>query len=198
MSAWNQLNLKKLALSLVTLSTPLFVSVANAGTCYSSLSFPVDGTKALFTSSPAFTDVLTISWTDNTSVSVYMNFYDSNDQVVAQYTVANGVPMGFPLGNVAKMSTTWWHSLGTVTVTASGCGSSSSSGSSSNSGYSPASTTSATIIQSDVSRVTRSAVTANNSMMSQGLERFIGDRESGTSLTYAISTSGLDDVVWGI
>lgn len=58
-----------------------------------------------------------------------------------------------------------------------------------------ASTASATIIQSDVSRVTRSAVTANNSMMSQGLERFIGDRNSGMSLTDAISTSGLNSVV---
>jgi hypothetical protein len=52
-----------------------------------------------------------------------------------------------------------------------------------------------TVIQSDVARVTRSAVTANNSMMSQGLERFIGDRNSGMSLTDAISTSGLNSVV---
>ena len=55
--------------------------------------------------------------------------------------------------------------------------------------------TSATVIQSNVSRVTRSAVTANNSMMSQGLERFIGDRSSGQSMTDAISTSGLNSVV---
>ena len=55
--------------------------------------------------------------------------------------------------------------------------------------------TSATVIQSNVSRVTRSAVTANNSMMSQGLERFIEDRRSGQSMTDAISTSGLSSVV---
>jgi hypothetical protein len=55
--------------------------------------------------------------------------------------------------------------------------------------------TTASVIQSDVSRVTRSAVTANNSMMSQGLERFIEDRRSGQSMTDAISTSGLNSVV---
>ncbi|MCL7405021.1 IPT/TIG domain-containing protein [Paradonghicola geojensis] len=55
--------------------------------------------------------------------------------------------------------------------------------------------TTASVIQSDVSRVTRSAVTANNSMMSQGLERFIGDRSSGQSMTDVISTSGLNSVV---
>lgn len=73
------------------------------------------------------------------------------------------------------------------------CGSSGGSGGGSSAGS--ASTASATIIQSDVARVTRSAVTANNSMMSQGLARFIGDRESGMSLSDAISTSGLNSVV---
>ena len=51
-------------------------------------------------------------------------------------------------------------------------------------------TASAGVIQSDISRVTRSTVTANNSMMSQGLERFIGDRETGVSLAEAIVTRG--------
>ena len=51
-------------------------------------------------------------------------------------------------------------------------------------------TASASIIQSDISRVTRSTVTANNSMMSQGLERFIRDRETGVSLAEAIVTRG--------
>ena len=52
-----------------------------------------------------------------------------------------------------------------ITLSTSSSGGGSSAGS--------ASTASATIIQSDVARVTRSAVTANNSMMSQGLARFI-------------------------
>ena len=60
-------------------------------------------------------------------------------------------------------------------------GDSSSSYSSSSSTSTPA-TASASVVQSDVTRVTRSAVTANNSMMSQGLERFIGDREAGDDL----------------
>ena len=54
-------------------------------------------------------------------------------------------------------------------------------GSSSSSSSTPAETA-ASIIQSDVTRVTRSAVTANNSMISQGLERFIADREAGDDL----------------
>ena len=50
---------------------------------------------------------------------------------------------------------------------------------------------SATIIQSDVARVTRGAINANNKMVSQGLARFLADRESGIPLAEAVSSSGL-------
>lgn len=70
------------------------------------------------------------------------------------------------------------------------CMSGSSSSSSTPVTDSTPATASASIIQSDISRVTRSTVTANNSMMSQGLERFIRDRETGVSLAEAIVTRG--------
>jgi len=82
-----------------------------------------------------------------------------------------------------------------ITTSAMTCTTPASGGSGGGSSAGSASTASAMAIQSDVARVTRSAVTANNSMMSQGLERFIGDRNSGMSLGDAISTSGLNSVV---
>lgn len=51
------------------------------------------------------------------------------------------------------------------------------------------------IILSDVRRTSRSTINANQSMVSQGLDRFIADRNSGMSLGDAISTSGLNSVV---
>lgn len=73
-------------------------------------------------------------------------------------------------------------------------------GSGSSSTATPA-TTSANIIQSDVMRVTRSAVTANNSMMSQGLERFIDDRQtneinSTRSVSFLPTLNANDDSIF--
>lgn len=52
-------------------------------------------------------------------------------------------------------------------------------------------TASATIIQSDVARVSRGAINANNKMVSQGLARFLADRESGIPLAESVSSSGM-------
>lgn len=46
------------------------------------------------------------------------------------------------------------------------------------------------IIQSDAMRSTRSAIAANNSMMLNGLTRFMGDRLSGIPMSDAIATRG--------
>ena len=78
------------------------------------------------------------------------------------------------------------------------------SSSSSSSSSTPA-TASASIVQSDATRVTRSAVTANNSMMSQGLERFIGDREANdlnvsrsfNSFSFLPTLNANDDGIFG-
>ena len=161
---------------------------AAAGTCFSTQN--VTATQALISfdtgvSAPAGTVTYTLTWTatTNSSSSDWMTIganvaFEQVDLTSSNQTETVTVTQSASVDRFGFLDSSTVNGVGftNLTITSPSCGASSSSSSSSSS--STPATASASIVQSDVTRVTRSAVTANNSMMSQGLERFIGDREA--------------------
>ena len=161
-----------------------FAGQAAAGTCFSTQNLAP--THALTTfdtgvSTPAGVVTYTITWTatTNSSGSDWMTIgagvgFEQVDLTSSNQTETVTVTQSATVDRFGFLNSSLnGIDFTNLTITSPSCG-----GSSSSSSASTPATASASIVQSDATRVTRSAVTANNSMMSSGIARLIEQQQS--------------------